>query len=297
MHDFKPIAKAESVTVYCPLDGKYAFYNSPYPAHRLSTGLDIYSSNGFGEVAPSPVNGEVIEVRRVKAPKSRFFHDPGYDVVTVVDVEGDPDTVVKLLHVEPQLRPGDRLEVGDDLGVLLHSGYYGFSTSPHIHLEVRRSSDPLRVRGGIHLNRVLEAKPEKMLDRLRGRVVHSDGLRSFIELCDLVGHGVPGDVGGVPGYLDGGIPFYGWLGAHYEERPGGDTIKLAGEIIADIVYKGERYCVADCTDFKITMGDTTVGFFAYLHPGHGPQIMLTGRRPGEISLKDGECVELEIKPD
>jgi len=294
---FRPIAKAKSVTIFCPVDGKYAFYNSPYPAHKLGTGLDIYPPEGFGEVASSPVKGEVVEVRKVKAPRSGFFNDPGYDVVTLVSSDDDPDTVVKLLHIEPLLSPGDRLEVGGDLGVLLHSGYYGFSTAPHIHLEVRRASDPLRVRGGCHLSRVLDARPEKRLDCLKGKVIHSNKWRTYLELDEVSGHGVSGDVGGVPGYLDGGIPFYGWMGAHYEEMPRGDTIKLAGKNVAKIVEKGERYCVADCIDFKIKIKDKIVGFFAYLHPSNKPQIMLTGRRPGEILLEDGECVELKIMSD
>ena len=52
----------DGVTIHCPSEGRYAFYNSPYPAHRLSTGIDIYSGAGFGEAVGSPVSGRVILV-------------------------------------------------------------------------------------------------------------------------------------------------------------------------------------------------------------------------------------------
>ena len=165
-----PVVGVNGVTIHCPSEGRYAFYNSPYPAHRLSTGIDIYPRTGFGESAVSPVSGRVILVRKVRAPKARWFRDHGHDSVILLESQENPERVIKILHVEPSIQEGDILETGQTLGTLIRSGYFGYSTAPHIHLEVRRPGDPLRARGGLRFKRLQKIENVPEMEDLEGLV-------------------------------------------------------------------------------------------------------------------------------
>jgi hypothetical protein len=291
-----PVATAVEVTIHCPSEGRYAFYNSPYPAHRLSTGIDVYPAAGFGDPAPSPVEGEVTLIRKVRAPRGRLFRDHGHDVVTLVRSRENPGRVVKVLHVEPTVEVGTELEPGSELGTLIRSGYFGFGTPPHLHVEVRRPTDPLRARGGCHLRRVLDVGGLRPLDELRGVVTESGPYRAYVRMLGASRYGVTADVGGVTGVLDGGIPNYGWVGAHFgSEQPREPSIRLCGMPIAEIEALHERTCTADCTDFTISLDGNPVGLFMYLYPEAEPRVILVPRVPGALGLRESDEIELRIE--
>ncbi|MCK4438647.1 hypothetical protein KAV47_06205, partial [Candidatus Bathyarchaeota archaeon] len=205
MVEMAPVVSSKGVTISCPVDGMFSFYNSPYPAHSQSTGVDVYPDTGFGGIAPSPVSGEVTLIRRVRGPRGRGYEASEYDVVTLLRSLENPGKVVKLLHVDPTLSVGDEVRAGEELGRLLRSGYYGFATSPHVHVEVREPTDPLRARGGHRMERLMEVGRVKPLEELRGIVALCSPEFSILRL-DTPACGLPADVGGVSGVLDGGIP-------------------------------------------------------------------------------------------
>ena len=92
-----PVASSEGVTISCPTDGMFSFYNSPYPAHHQSSGVDVYPDAGFGGMASSRVSGEVTLIRRVRSPRGRTYKASEYDVVTLLRSRENPSKVVKLL--------------------------------------------------------------------------------------------------------------------------------------------------------------------------------------------------------
>jgi hypothetical protein len=292
-----PVAKSEGVTISCPIDGNYSFYNSPYMAHRLSTGIDVYPARDFGETTPSPIGGEVTLVRRVKSPRGRGFKDPGYDVVTVLKSSENPLMVIKLLHVEPAFGPGDIVEPGLELGTLLRSGYFGFGTSPHIHVEVRDTSDPLRVRGGHHITRIPDIGDITPVEKLIGVVTRSTPEFSLVKLDGVMACGLPADVGGAQGILDGGIPYYGWLGAHVDKEPlKSERIKLAGKPIADIRAMTGNACLADCMDFKVKVdGINILGLSLRLSPRKEIEVKLIPLKLGGLKLEEGNKVTITIE--
>jgi hypothetical protein len=102
---------------------------------------------------------------------------------------------------------GDTLEPGMELGRLLRSGYYGFGTSPHIHVEIRDPDDPLRARGGHKVTRLMEIGDVEPLEELRGVVTRSLPEFSIVRMGGTSANGLPADVGGVTGLLDGGVPY------------------------------------------------------------------------------------------
>ena len=289
------MASAEGVTIHCLEEGKFSFFNSPYPAHRLSTGMDVYPERGFGDAAPSPVHGEVTLVRKVRCPQSRSFKDHGHDIVLLMRSLENPEKVVKMLHVEPSVEPGDVLEPGQPLGTLIRSGFYGFATHPHIHVEVRKPSDAIRARGGHHLCRLTEVTPGRVMDELVGTVTRSIPEYSIVRFRGAGPWGLTGSIGGVPVILDGGLPYYGWLGAHYEEVPRGDKIELCGSIIAEIRERRERTCVADCADFSFSIDGMLVGLSIYLHPRAAPEVVIIPHRIGVLKLEEGEEVAVNFE--
>ena len=289
-----PVAGSQGVKVHCPEGGRYSFFNSPYPMHRAQTGVDVYPGQWFGEVAPSPVEGEVLKVRRVRAPTGRGFVDSGYDVVTLVRPPSNPSVVLKLLHVDTVLGVGDRIRVGDDLGVLLRSGYYGWGTSPHVHVEVRSPLDPLRARGGYELSRVQPVSAEPLTE-IAGSVVAS---RPEFALLRLGGasHGLVGDVEGALGLLDGGIPYYGWMGVHTDE-PRVGAIRLLGVRVGEASSIHAGSCVGTCGGFRFTVGKTPLlGLSLYLTPAAGPLVKAIPRRIGGLDLVEGDWVEVSLGP-
>lgn len=290
-----PVASSEGVTISCPVDGMFSFYNSPYPAHRQSTGVDVYPDTGFGGIAPSPVSGEVTLIRRVRGPRGRGYEASEYDVVTLLRSLESPGKVVKLLHVDPTLSVGDEVRAGEELGRLLRSGYYGFATSPHVHVEVREPSDPLRARGGHRMERLIDVGRVEPLEELRGVVTLCSPEFSIVRL-DTITYGLPADVGGVSGVLDGGIPYYGWMGVHYDSgKPEGGAVELMGHPIATTRAIHDRVCLADCTDFSVNVeGKPILGLSLRLSPRRGAEVKLVPRKVGDLVLEEGSEVMVVI---
>ena len=121
--------------------GRFSQYNSPYPAHDAGAAVDLYPE---GDVAPSPVAGEVIETRRVQCPSRP--HAESHDYLVVVDTGS---FLARILHVEPSVEPGDAVARGDSLGRLVRSGYFAPWVDNHVHLGVRpQGSNVLRATVG-----------------------------------------------------------------------------------------------------------------------------------------------------
>jgi hypothetical protein len=291
-----PVASSEGVTISCPVDGMFSFYNSPYPAHRQSSGVDVYPEAGFGGMAPSPVSGEVTLIRRVRSPRGRGYEASEYDVVMLLRSRESPGKVVKLLHVDPSLSVGDEVRAGEELGRLLRSGYYGFATSPHVHVEVREPSDPLRARGGHRMERLIDVGRVEPLEELRGVVTLCSPELSIVRL-DTPTYGLPADVDGVSGVLDGGIPYYGWMGVHYDSgRPEGGAVELVGHPIATTKAIHDRVCLADCTDFSVKVeGKPILGLSLRLSPRKGVEVKLVPRKVGSLVLDEGSEVTVVIE--
>jgi hypothetical protein len=292
-----PVAASEGVTLFCPKDGKLSFFNSPYPSHRLFTSVDLYPACDFNNVAPSPVRGKVTRVRRVRCPRGRSFQDSGFDSVILLQSLENPERMIKVLHVDPIVECGEAVEPGDGLGRLLRSGYFSFWTEPHLHVEVRSPSDPLRARGGFPLSRLMEVGETAPVEELRGRVTASRPEYVLIALEGELAHGVPADIGGARGLLDGGIPHYGWVGVHVKRASNhSGVVKLCGKPIATVKAIHGNTCLAECTGLNLRVGGVPVGLSLYLFPGNlKPEVKLVPHNPGALKLEESEEISLEIR--
>jgi hypothetical protein len=288
-----PVAVAGGVTLSCPRGGRYSFYNSPYPAHRLMAGVDIYPNPAEGEV-PSPVDGEVLQIRRVKAPEGHGFQAPEEDVVTVIACEGAPERVVKILHVDTQLGEGDRVIIGQPLGAMIRSGYFGYQTPVHAHVEVRPADDPIRVRGGYPMNSLLDLDHLEITEKLSGTVIASRKGYAQIRLNNSPAW-VVADIDGEPAIIDGGIPIYGWFGAHAKNAAIGANVKLLGKSMGTVTTTSTRTCVAECTKPTMRIGNTAIDLFFVLLPEGGSMVVATSRKRGELDLREGEEISVTIR--
>lgn len=287
-----PVASSDGVMIHCPEDGRYAFYNSPYPAHRFMTAVDIYPNIKLGGFAPSPIDGEIIKVRRVKSPPGRGFRAPEHDTVTIIKSTKDSGGVVKVLHVDTVLKEGEVIAVGQSLGPLIRSGYFGYHTPLHVHVEVRPQFDPLRVRGGYTINSLLNLNDLTVTEELVGVVIASQRGYALIKL-NLRGSVVVADVGGVPGILDGGVPIYDWFGAHVENPIKNRPVRLLGKTIGTVTNVSPRTCVAECTDFSIRLGEDPVDVFFTLLPS-GENVMAVTSRRSDLLLDTDDEISLIV---
>lgn len=210
---FIEVARSGEIPIHAPRSGRISFFNSPYRMHFELSAVDIYPKS---MLAPSPVSGKVVTIRKFIAPKPKYFRAPRHDYIIVIQPTRSKANVVRILHVAPSVEVGQMIEVGDQLGGILRSGFYDFWTDPHLHVEVRRKEDFIRARGGMPLRprlgkvklinaprtdfkaKIVLRKPEYIL--LHGAPLARVG--PFTGLAASVGKEI--------GVLDGGLPHYGW---------------------------------------------------------------------------------------
>ncbi len=289
------VASSEGVGIYCPSDGRISFFNSPYPAHHDYTAIDLYPRRLCGETAPSPVRGEVIKIRRVVCPIGRFFKGSSFDYVILIKSLENPDRLIKILHVAPSVKVEEVVELGQDLGVLLRSGYFNFWTEPHIHVEVRSLSDPLRARGGLKIERLTKIEETEPLRNIKGTVVEVKPEYFLISLDEAFNNGIPADAGVYKGILDAGLPHYGWIGMHTNDAlPIGEDIKFCGKTIGTIKTVNHNMCLAKCFNFSFRLGDSQVGLSLYLHLSSKPMLKIVPPKPGAVKVERFEEVSLDI---
>jgi murein DD-endopeptidase MepM/ murein hydrolase activator NlpD len=229
----------------------------------------------------------------VEAPKGHGFEAADHDTVMVVRNKENSETVTKLLHADPIVEVGDIVQVGDVIGTTLRSGYYGRGTSAHFHAEIRKPEDAIRARGGFNLRRV-EKRVGNPQEELVGEVVVVRSEYVLIRVSDI-NTGLVGIVEGIPAILDGGIPYYGWMGAHLPDPPKKGEIKLLGETVANITkaYKGS--CIGLCTEYNFSVDSKPIlGLALTLQPRAEAVIkLLFGRKSPNIRV--GETVEILLQ--
>jgi hypothetical protein len=204
---------------------RFSRYNSPYPAHDRGCAVDLYVGGGPGErrPAPSPVAGTVREVRTVRCPDRAYARDHDHLVVLeLADPErydAAPGTLARVLHVDPGVDPGDEVRVGDSLGRLVRSGFFGRWVADHLHLGFRApGADARRASGSLPLAVAVDVAP--LAWDGRGTVVETGPTHARL---DAPPHPAPGErfvaLGDAVG-VDGGLPHYRHGGVF--ERAAGD---------------------------------------------------------------------------
>ncbi len=182
---------------------RFSLYNSPFEAHDDGSAIDLYPPAESSHV-PSPVAGEVRDVKTVTAPPKPYAATT--DQLLLVDTG---EYVARLLHVDAAVDPGDTVSVGEPLGRPIRAGFFAPWVPTHVHLEFRSQTvDPYRASGSVSL--AIDAP-------IQGR--SWDGTGTVVAVGDTwarldePGHPAPGtrfvglaSEGG--GILDGGLPHF-----------------------------------------------------------------------------------------
>ena len=292
-----PVAISDNVRIYCPENGRFSFFNSPYPAHLSFSAIDIYPSGRFGCAAPSPVSGVIAGIRRVECPSGRGFESSTHDYVIIVRSSENPERLIKILHVDPIVNVGDKIEPGEDLGWLIRSGFFDFWTDPHIHVEVRKPSDPIRARGGLQLERLMDLPDHgDSQDDLKGLIVKCKPEYSLVNIYGDFRFGLHVEVDGQLGILDAGIPHYGRFGIHMISQPIKGEVMLCGKKIGTVMSTHMDMCIAECSNVKFSVKGRNVGLSLYMYPLLKPLIKIVPKKPGILNLKESQEVTINIEP-
>ena len=271
---------------------RFSRFNSPYPAHDDGRAIDLYPA---GEVGISPVAGVVRETRTVGCPNRPYAADA--DHLIVIDLDDDwcrrvgtePGTVARILHVIPRVTPGDRVGVGDSLGPMTRSGFFGQWVDNHVHLGFRRpEADPLRASGSLPV--AVDVAVEPLSWDGTGVVVERGPTHAVL---DAPAHSARGERfaaiasdGGVP--LDGGLAHYAGGGA-FEALSEGAAVDLFGTRVGVAAGRGIAWEAVDV----LANGDRVVGLslFAARDAGHGAKIVCPDR---EFAV--GDTVSIDVVP-
>ncbi|MGQ4554385.1 hypothetical protein [Halobellus sp. GM3] len=239
---------------------RFSRYNSPYPAHDSGCAVDLYPATNE---AASPVAGDVIETKTVRAPAKPYAADEEYLVLVDVDAgrsdidvvasgadNADADDLIaRVLHVRPTVEPGDTIGVGDPIGELVRSGFFAPWVENHLHVGFRRvDQNPYRAGGSLPVVADVAVEPlpwdgvgtvvdagetYALLDAPR-HPAQGDRFAGIAASAD-VGDGCrPPDAGEASTEralvaLDGGVAHYAGGGVLTGTRPSGGTGAHGGE--------------------------------------------------------------------
>jgi len=142
----KKIASHDEIDIFAPENSRFSFLKSPYAAHITHSAVDIYYGD-FGNEALSPVDGEVIDVQSFDTPTPFKEWNSKEYVIAIRQNE----MVIKILHVKPDVTPGDSISKGESIGTFIHNGYFIFWNDPVMHVEVRHLNDYLRASNNLCL--------------------------------------------------------------------------------------------------------------------------------------------------
>ena len=301
-----PIAEVKDVTVYAPKAGFVSFYNSPYYPHTSGTAVDIYLPGRSYDFAPSPIEGRVKKIYGFTPPKSGPFPVPEREQLLILESRGKTTLYTRLLHVAPSVKVGNRISVGDELGLLIRSGFFNFWTDPHIHVDVRGTGNLLRAKGSFPLNPFSEGDevPDFKGDVFEGLEVSSvTEDYTLLKVRNTFRLGcfwcVACTVGNDTGLLDGGIPHYSCGGVylpHSHSVKVGETVQLGETIIGRVERLQGVVAYFRGVPLSVHVNQTRIrGLSLYLSLSDQKTIKIVPEAPMKMSLKRGESVELSVK--
>lgn len=284
-----PVASGRGVDICSPEAGKFSFSKSPFAAHMTMSAVDIYPGGDFGDTAPSPVEGTVIDAREYRTP-TPFRERDFMEYVTAIR---QGDSVVKILHMKPTVEVGDTVSVGDPLGTLIHNGYFYYWNEAPLHVEVRAVDDYIRASNDNPLTAAFHfpksaAGSQGLYSDIQCKVVYAD------ERYALLKGGYTGDK--VKGYsvgpwlLDGLVPaiplkdidYFGLIGdtapPSYIRSAGNRYMVSTGSVEASVHSGG----AVDCLGLGFTLTRRI------------PTIKVIPRRYGQKLFDVGDDVTIRI---
>lgn len=281
---------------------RFSRFNSPYPAHNAGCAIDLYPATGTGI---SPIAGTVQTVRTVGCPDRSYAAVTDHLIVLELAdkwcrLAGVPSgTLARILHVIPSVEPGDRVRVGDVLGPLTRSGFFGQWVDNHIHLGFRPpGTNALRASGSLPVAVDVAVAPLQwngtggVIERGPTHVVldaptapdnaHDEGMETPRFTAIASDAGVP---------LDGGLAHYAGGGA-FQSLPHGTPLAVGGTRVGVTAGRGIAWDPVDV----LANGERIVGLslFASRDRSAGVKLVCPGQ---EFEVGESVTVELVSSDD
>jgi hypothetical protein len=215
----REICSAANIGFFAPDSAYFSFSNSPYIGHKNASAIDIYPIEGeWGCSVPSPVQGEVVAIKRARMGRKREFVTADFDYAIGIQPSSNSGYVVRILHCKPEVEIGDTIDRLEHLGTAIRSRYFNFWTGPHCHAEVMSSDNFTRSSQSIPLNmphtEISSSKADSantnvnIVEVTEDRILATGGFGYGKSNSGLFGHLVYTDQNPSLGLLDGGIPHY-----------------------------------------------------------------------------------------
>jgi len=265
------IAEVKGLYFDIPDNIWYSFFDSPYPAHKLGTAVDVY----YCEKAFFPFEeGVVEEIKRVRTPQ---YVPSEFDYLIVVKVD---EFCLKTLHVKPTVGIGEKIYFGDEIGRLIVSGFFYPWSDKHAHFELRDCRDRYRARGGFLIKPLIL----KLIPSIKGdefEVVERKDFYCWLKSTKVGGENLtPLVYRDAP--VEGGLPHYGY-GAVFGDL---DKVGIFGKVFQLEEKSFGKVRVFD-TDFKVFANNQRVkGIGVYCNQ---EKIKLIGG-----NFKEGDVVKLRF---
>lgn len=283
-----------------------SLFNSPYYAHNHGIAVDLYLGPGkFGAEAPCPTPGKVINIRKVRAPIRKKFNAEETDYLIILKSEENPKQLIKILHVNPKLKIGENLDVGDNLGTLIRSGFFNFWTDPHIHLEIRNPGDAIRAKGSypIHLlslEKKRDSEPDnsfkcKVIDVRTDYTMVEPSRKVIIKLGKF--HGFATKINNELGILDCGLPHYGFGGVLLEKNDFdlGQEVYMGNLQIGNVFEKQQNIAAIKLKPLSISCEGIDLRGLSLYITFKKPLIKLLSRKRERLNLGEGEEILITIE--
>ncbi|MCQ4334041.1 hypothetical protein KM295_11240 [Natronomonas sp. F2-12] len=243
---------------------RFSLYNSPYSAHDTGCAIDLYPGD---DDAISPVAGTVLDTRRVRCPDQPYA--VAEDSLLLVDCGTH---VARILHVDPAVEPGESVEIGDSLGTLVRSGFFGRWVDNHLHLGFRHPDQNLERASGS-----LPVEPETAVSGVgwdgTGTVTETGKTHVLLDSPSHAGRGFAALASDDGTPLDGGLPHYSGGGV-LKSTDG--AIALLGATVGDTDGRTVEWrdvaVYADrkrATGLSLFASQGSLGAKIVFHEGHG----------------------------
>ena len=276
------IAESKDIGIYADKGWGYSFFASPYHAHREFGAVDIYQGRDFGGVSLSPVAGEVFKVMEFKSPSL------GKPLPEYLILIRSGDYLARIMHVEPSVREGDEIRVGDELGRFITNGYFFFWADADMHLEIRDMDNYLRAKGGYELTPRFKYDIKKHdVTELTGVVVNASKRNIAVKLnkCNVV------KIGNEYTLMDAAttIDYGGVLGKFNL----GDEIYFNGIKIGKINKVGSYMSTFEMEELKVFANDMEFSGISFMFGCNVARLL--PKKYGDPLFKRGDKLKIKLR--
>ena len=306
-----PVVDQSNIKIYLSEHNHFSIGTSPYYAHQNAIAMDIYHRITIeNHNVVSPISGKVLQIKELKAPKARFKNGIDREYLTIIENPHDNKTVFKVLHIKPEVEPGQKLEPGDNFGKTIRNGYFAPWSSPHIHLEMKRPEDTLRAKEGLPFTiNFKEQTPNELVEKrayFNQIPVKIEFIYNEFFLChfpeDLYQHiepfyGVKGTNSHISFIVDGGIPQYKHGIIHLHNKGDSnkiDEIHLNTMRIGTLTGFQEKYGFVNFDNVKFLLNNTLIRGISLFLAKNRPLIKLIPFNKEEFELKLNSIQHLKL---